>query len=139
MSARPERAGAAGPAGFKTATEAQVWLAAELKKRDLSDPDNQWARRFEELISQTKLRSATENLNSLLPDKLIVQFVPVNYPEPFYENWSPLNRDFWRILASAVLLNLGASFWFNVLKSLGNLRPIVAKKQQQELDAEPTT
>lgn len=33
------------------------------------------------------------------------------------------------ILATAALLSLGAPFWFNLLKSLTNLRPIVANKQ----------
>ena len=37
------------------------------------------------------------------------------------------------LLASAALLSLGAPFWFNILKSLTNLRPLLA----QEVDKNP--
>src|SRR5262249_35686140 len=40
--------------------------------------------------------------------------------------WPPKNLHFWGILFSAGLLSLGAPFWFNMLKSLSSLRPIVA-------------
>jgi hypothetical protein len=33
------------------------------------------------------------------------------------------------VLATAALLSMGAPFWFNLLKSLTNLRPVVANKQ----------
>jgi hypothetical protein len=33
------------------------------------------------------------------------------------------------VLATAILLSLGAPFWFNMLKQLTNLRPILANKQ----------
>jgi len=75
------------PLGFKTLAEAQAWLAAELKKAKLSDPENQWGQRYEAMIPQAKLRAATENLNSLLTNKLIFQFVPQPYPDPIYQNW----------------------------------------------------
>jgi hypothetical protein len=41
----------------------------------------------------------------------------------------------WGILASALLLSLGAPFWFNMLKTLSNLRPVLANKEQQETAA----
>jgi hypothetical protein len=34
------------------------------------------------------------------------------------------------VLATAALLSLGAPFWFNALKSMTNLRPILASKEQ---------
>jgi hypothetical protein len=33
---------------------------------------------------------------------------------------------FWGMATSAALLSLGAPFWFNLLKTLSNLRPILA-------------
>ena len=43
------------------------------------------------------------------------------------------NQPFWPqlpgVLVTAALLSLGAPFWFNMLKQLTNLRPIVANKQ----------
>ena len=44
----------------------------------------------------------------------------------------PSNLHFWGILFSAGLLSLGAPFWYNALKSLSALKPIVAKKEDQE-------
>jgi len=38
-------------------------------------------------------------------------------------------RNFLGTMVSAVLLSLGAPFWFNALKSLTNLRPVLANKQ----------
>jgi hypothetical protein len=38
------------------------------------------------------------------------------------------------VLATAALLSLGAPFWFNALKGLANLRPIVAGRQQAEAE-----
>jgi len=36
------------------------------------------------------------------------------------------------ILFSAGLLGLGAPFWFNALKTMTALRPVLANKQEQE-------
>jgi hypothetical protein len=44
----------------------------------------------------------------------------------------PSNLHFWGILFSAGLLSLGAPFWYNALKGLSALKPIVANKEQQE-------
>lgn len=123
------------PAGFKDAVEAQEWLANELGRLKISDPENAWAKRYAEILPQAKLRAATENLNALISNKLIVQLVPQHYPDPFYQNWQPTNRIFWGILASAALLSLGAPFWFNVLKNFSNLRPVLAKKDEDETQA----
>jgi hypothetical protein len=53
-----------------------------------------------------------------------IQLIPSPYPS--------LNKCFWPLrhllglLASAALLSLGAPFWFNALKTLTSLRPILA-------------
>jgi hypothetical protein len=36
------------------------------------------------------------------------------------------------VLATAALLSLGAPFWFNALKAMTNLRPVVASKEDAE-------
>ena len=53
-------------------------------------------------------------------------------PKPFGQ-WSWAILDLLGILASAALLSLGAPFWFNSLKSLMNLRPLLA----QQVDKNP--
>ena len=49
-------------------------------------------------------------------------------PRPFHFLRFDGRRDFPGTLVSAVLLSLGAPFWFNALKTLGNLRPGLAQK-----------
>ena len=48
------------------------------------------------------------------------------WPQGF--NWKQL----FGVLVSGALLSLGVPFWFNSLKVLTNLRPIVANKQKEE-------
>jgi hypothetical protein len=50
-------------------------------------------------------------------------------PKPFRLAHFDDARNVLGTLVSAVLLSLGAPFWFNALKSLANLRPILANKQ----------
>jgi hypothetical protein len=130
-----ELTGFAVPAGFATQESATNWLAGQLKKQNIPDPDNQWVQKYQDLIPEARLRAASDNLNSLISDKLIFTFVPSPYPAPFYREWYPGNRVFWGIIASAVLLSLGAPFWFNVLKGFSNLQPVVAKKEKDEVAA----
>jgi hypothetical protein len=50
------------------------------------------------------------------------QLVPVPYPGCNFDG------HIWGIIASAVLLSLGAPFWFNVLSSASSMRPLLAQK-----------
>ncbi|HXF25724.1 MAG TPA: hypothetical protein VN610_00540 [Bryobacteraceae bacterium] len=52
---------------------------------------------------------------------------------PWQNNWR--NLHLWGILFSAGLLSLGAPFWFNALKTLTALRPVVAKKVDEEQES----
>ncbi len=124
------------PAGFKDDAGARGWLQRELAKAGVADPD-QWLVRYEELVPQSALRGAAVQLNSMLNDKLRFQIVPIPYP-PIESYWTPNLMHFWGTLASAALLSLGAPFWFNMLKDLSNLRPVLAKKQEEETDASTT-
>jgi hypothetical protein len=45
------------------------------------------------------------------------------------EQWS---QEYESLVPQAALLSLGAPFWFNTLKTLTNLRPVPANKEQQE-------
>ncbi len=40
------------------------------------------------------------------------------------------------VIASAVFLSLGAPFWFNMLKTLGSLRPLLANKVDEDAQGE---
>jgi hypothetical protein len=42
-------------------------------------------------------------------------------------DWSRFDSHFWGIVASVLLLSLGAPFWFNMLKNVSSLRTVVAQ------------
>jgi hypothetical protein len=61
------------------------------------------------------------------------QIIPDPYPQPWYKPWETFGaREFWGTLVAAALLSLGAPFWFNALKTLTSLRPILAGKLEKE-------
>jgi len=66
-----------------------------------------------------------------------ITLVPEPYPSPFGGAWSWPWPHLLGILATVALLSLGAPFWFNLLKSLANLRPALA--QQIENDPKPSS
>lgn len=121
------------PAGFTTLTGGKEWLAIQLKAARISDTEK-WQKAYEEQVPQASLRAAADNFASILQNKLKFNLVPDPYPEPFYRDWLPTERPFWGILASVALLSLGAPFWFNMLKTLSNLRPVLANKEQKEVE-----
>jgi|SRR5664280_368011 len=125
-----ELKGLPAPAGFKDDAGAKDWLQRELNAARIDNPE-QWLSRYEELVPQSALRTAAAQFYSVVNDKLRFGLVPDPYP-PLDSYWTPNWLHFWGTLASAALLSLGAPFWFNMLKDLSNLRPILAKKQEQE-------
>ena len=119
------------PAGFSTDEGAQQWLAAQLHAIG-SNGAEKWSKAYEAQVPQASLRSAATNLDAALKQQLAFQLVPDPYPAPFYRHWLPTSRPFWGMLASTALLSLGAPFWFNLLKTMSNLRPVIANKEKQE-------
>ena len=85
-------------------------------------------------IPQASLRAAADNFCSSLQNKLKFNLLPALYLSPVYRGWFPTRQPFWGIVASATLLSVGAPFWFNMLKTLSNLRPVVANKAQKEAE-----
>jgi hypothetical protein len=101
-----------------------------LTAANIGDPDK-WIGSYVVLVPQSTLRMAAAQFKSVLDDKLKLQLVPDPYPD-INTYWTPNLQHFWGTLASAALLSLGAPFWFNMLKDLSSLRPVLAKKQEQE-------
>lgn len=52
------------------------------------------------------------------------------WPSP-YPGW-PTWKEIPGLIAAAVFLSLGAPFWFNMLKTLTNLRPLVATREEKD-------
>lgn len=128
---RSELAGVGQPAGFSDVAGGKQWLADQLKAAQIPDL-GKWLQRYEAVVPQAALRTAAEDFHSILNDKLKFQLIPDPYPTPIYNYWTPSWLHLWGVLASAALLSLGAPFWFNMLKTLSNLRPTLATKEEEE-------
>ena len=100
---------------------AQAWLKEKLNVEPASPAGQRYAR----LVSAALARKANEIRAQLESSGL--QLIPSPYRFLHFDNF----RNVLGILISAALLSLGAPFWFNALKSLTNLRPILAQKQDK--------
>jgi hypothetical protein len=123
------------PATFATQPEAEQWLRSQLPGNTraeaiVQDYRSRVAADLKARISDLRSRfAATES--ALQAAKF--ELVPSPYPDwRTYLAGSRPSRHFWGTLVSAILLSLGAPFWFNSLKSLTNLRPLLAQKQKKE-------
>lgn len=119
------------PAGVKTADTASEWLRTHPNDDKSADA----VRKYWELtqtVAREKLDQGTKQFVKMMDgfSKSKFQLVPSPYQ---WEPCWPVNLHFWGIVVSAALLSLGAPFWFNTLKSLANLRPILAR----EVDKDP--
>ncbi len=81
-------------------------------------------------VTKADLDKLNEQVNSIkdIKNDIQLQLIPSPYPGLFTYKF----KEFWGILAMAGLLSLGAPFWFNILKRMGNLRPILAGKYEEE-------
>lgn len=111
-------AGLAAVPRFNNLDDAVSWLQAGLKV-DESRKEILVAA-YKKLVL-TELKGHAERIKQEL-EKSGFQLIPKPWPGLHYK-W-PMNV--LGILVTAGLLSLGAPFWFSALKTLGNLRPIVA-------------
>ncbi|MFY9822603.1 MAG: hypothetical protein WAM82_14555 [Thermoanaerobaculia bacterium] len=110
----------AAPPVFNSYNDALTWL-------NQNAPANQ----KEVLVAQYQklvlggLTSHFDSIKKTLDDSGLA-IIPSPLPKFWcFNGW----RNFAGILATAAFLSLGAPFWFNALKTLSNLRPLVASKQ----------
>jgi hypothetical protein len=130
--AHPAELGALSePGGFSDIAGAKAWLAGQLASAGIANPEA-WLAQYESALAQAPLRASAAHLRSILDDKLKFQLIPDPYPQPFYNYWTPSWHHLCGVIATAALLSLGAPFWFNLLKSMSNLRPVLAGKQAKE-------
>lgn len=124
---------------FRTLAEAEKWLGDNLK------PDVKPERK-QELIGKYKgmvaagIGKKIGDINKTLKETGI-QFIPdhekitgpVSYAKFFFDFKG--KKNIFGILMTAGLLALGAPFWYNTLKSLTNLKPVVAARQDEQKQA----
>ncbi len=115
------------PQGLATRSQGAAWLqqaigSAENGSAALAGYEN----KFDELtrVRLTTLGSEIQELRGDLEKSRLV-VLPVSIAE-YKKRWA----DFWGhalgIVISVLLLSLGAPFWFNVLRTVATLRPILA-------------
>lgn len=103
---------------------------------------------YKQIFAKQRLGVSAESFDKINTNfkKTGIELLPDPYPRLLADDWTlgkwwrlrgewswPL-RHLLGILISAALLSLGAPFWFNSLKTLTNLRPLLAGK----VDKEPT-
>lgn len=127
---------------FNTMDEAEKWLSAGLKDEVTPERKAKLDTKFKSLVV-IELKKKAKDVIALLKDAGIV-LAPKPLPKwnwlsgykelfgwPAFFSWDS-RRNLLGILLTAALLSLGAPFWFNTLKSLTNLRPMVATKQDEQ-------
>jgi len=115
------------PQGLKTREAGEAWI-----RQNVPDPAQQKAAQeaLPGAADQAFAEFMKNNAQNASDIKDIVTAAGIQiirgWPQGF--NWKQL----FGVLVSGALLSLGVPFWFNSLKVLTNLRPIVARKQKEE-------
>jgi len=121
------------PPTLDTPDDAATWVNLNLPEAQRADV----LKRFNILAvaaSREAIQSSYTEANTLaaLAAKSGLRVLDFQWPWRRTWTWSGLIG----VLSTAGLLSLGAPFWFNTLKSLTNLRPTVASKQDAEQASE---
>lgn len=113
--------------GLLTRQDGEDWLRDHLAEEDLTGALPVYGQTFSDVAAQNikALGGSMEKLRGDLAQSQIRIFPDPAHPAPPAR---PLG-----LLASILLLSLGAPFWYNVLRKLSDLRPIVARKVEGEL------
>ena len=131
------------PPQLSSLGELAPWLRAQLAATPLSNNIPNITRDAEaqaQAASRKRLDDWSQQL-SVLEDRFNtsgVAIIPSPYPPVLGGAWSWPWPHLLGIVASAALLSLGAPFWFNLLKSLANLRPAVAQQIDKGQKQAPT-
>jgi hypothetical protein len=122
------------PANLATPDDFTQWVQQNVPAAQQSDVSS----RFNTLAvaaSREAIQNSYAQANTLATLVAKSSFKALDFQWPWKRTWT------WAglagVLASVGLLSLGAPFWFNMLKSLTNLRSVVAAKESAEA-ASPT-
>lgn len=141
--------GVSVPGAFGDRPAAVEWLRTTLSNQGkTSDDIDKVVAAYEQDVQQNLTSEIDRLTDSALSVRGIVsgtgfQLVPAPYHSWDIAPWwpapatlqsvaHPTNLHFWGILFSAGLLSLGAPFWYNALKTLSALKPVVASKEEKK-------
>lgn len=119
------------PQNCTTQAEYETWLRDKLGDKQSADG---LVTKYGQLVQaalKTNMDRLADQANQIkgVLSKARIQL----FPDPYPDNWRGDNL--YGLLTTAGLLSLGAPFWFNALKALSSLRPILASKQEAEQQA----
>jgi hypothetical protein len=115
------------PDSIPTPAAVAAWIQGNVPASQQADVKQ----RFETAslpVSQAFVQSSIDDATKVSAIASSAGFGVLQNRWPKNRSWS----DYLGVLATAGLLSLGAPFWFNALKSLANLRPVVAAKEKSE-------
>ena len=123
---------------FNNIPEADTWLQNNLKPEVNQDRKEELSAKYRGRVI-SGLRIKAKDISDLF-QKAGLQLLPTDRTLPRWNSlsgwkaffWPDSKRNLFGILVSAGLLSLGAPFWYNALKTLSNLRPMVASKQEKQ-------
>lgn len=118
-------------AGLRTREEGRNWLTQRLPENAPKQVIlNAYGKEFNEVTQKhlQDLRLSFDRLQDHLQATQL-EIIPSPIP-PFWDFKSP--RNFLGVAMTAFFLSLGAPFWYNALRKLSDLRPIVARRVEGE-------
>lgn len=119
------------PPELFTAAAARDWIRTQVGDSLQAAPLIQEYNKILDTVLREKIGQWMNVADSIRSDfnNARFQLIPKPYPGLHYQP-----REILGIILSSILLSLGAPFWYNLLKSLSNLRPRVAQIIQREKD-----
>jgi len=120
------------PPDLATRQAGEDWLSKSLPSDKLARALPAYAKRFQEstIAWVQQLGVFFDNVTSSA-EQTSLQIIPRPLPA-YFTNWNPNRRHILGTLMSALFLSLGAPFWFNALRQLASVRPILAGKVEKE-------
>jgi len=117
------------PPEFFTAAAARDWIRAQIGDSLQAAPLIRDYNKILDTVLREKIGDWMSVADSIRSDfkQARFQLIPKPYPGLQYQP-----RELLGIVLSSILLSLGAPFWYNLLKTLSNLRPRVAQIIQRE-------
>ena len=120
------------PKGYADQSDGLVWLKRQLGDSFTSEIAAAYEKKY--LEANAALRKDQQKAAAAIWDLLDgagLQVIPADLRNPFdLASWKA--DQFRGVMVSWLLLSLGAPFWFNVLRKLADLRPIVARRVEGE-------
>jgi len=119
----------------KALADAQVTAAQPLSGIDSQAAAGQWIKDHVDAAHQSAAQSAfdraclEQNRQDAVTLRAIATKASFDITQFGWKQDKPFGPQLPGVLTTAALLSLGAPFWFNMLKQLTNLRPLLANKQ----------